>query len=88
MKGTGFIQILKTVLLLAAFVLLAALVLKRFSWNPFTLFDAAADASGTATASGSPAASTALLRGGLRGRRHHPGGGRRTHPGHRGLPRP
>lgn len=46
MKGTGFIQILKTVLLLAAFVLLAALVLKRFSWNPFTLFDAAADASG------------------------------------------
>ncbi|WP_432047542.1 cation acetate symporter [Streptomyces asiaticus] len=46
MKGTGFVQILKTVLLLAAFVLLACLVLKRFSWNPATLFDAAADASG------------------------------------------
>ncbi|WP_413797343.1 cation acetate symporter [Streptomyces iranensis] len=46
MKGTGFVQILKTVLLLAAFVLLACLVLKRFSWNLATLFDAAADASG------------------------------------------
>ncbi|MET7902534.1 cation acetate symporter [Streptomyces sp. NPDC005355] len=46
MKGTGFIQILKTVLLLVAFVLLAALVLQRFSWNPATLFGAAADASG------------------------------------------
>ncbi|WAP59909.1 sodium/solute symporter [Streptomyces sp. S465] len=46
MKGTGFIQILKTVLLFAAFVLLACLVLRRFSWNPATLFDAAADAGG------------------------------------------
>ncbi|MET7933055.1 cation acetate symporter [Streptomyces sp. NPDC005322] len=46
MKGTGFIQIIKTVLLLLAFVLLATLVLERFSWNPATLFGAAADASG------------------------------------------
>ncbi|WP_432009777.1 sodium:solute symporter family transporter [Streptomyces cucumeris] len=46
MKGTGFIQIVKTFVLFAAFVLLAVLVLKRFSWNPVSLFGTAADASG------------------------------------------
>ncbi|MEU0839140.1 cation acetate symporter [Streptomyces sp. NPDC005962] len=46
MKGTGFIQILKTVILLGAFILLAVLVVKRFDWNPASLFGAAADKSG------------------------------------------
>ncbi|MEU1804536.1 cation acetate symporter [Streptomyces sp. NPDC019937] len=46
MKGTGFIQILKTVILLGAFILLAVLVVKPFDWNPARLFGAAADKSG------------------------------------------
>ncbi|MFD0431685.1 hypothetical protein ACFQ60_44315 [Streptomyces zhihengii] len=46
MRGTGYVQILKTVVLVAAVLLLAGLVLDRFGWNPFSLWDAAAEGSG------------------------------------------
>ncbi|MGW7288354.1 sodium/solute symporter [Streptomyces sp. NPDC054847] len=41
MRGTGYIQILKTVVVVAVVVLLAGIVLNRFDWSPFSLFDAA-----------------------------------------------
>lgn len=41
MRGTGYIQILKVAVVLAAVTLLAGLVLARFGWSPFALFDAA-----------------------------------------------
>ncbi|MGW1210848.1 sodium/solute symporter [Streptomyces sp. NPDC002499] len=46
MKGTALIQILKIVMLLGSGAVIAVLVLKRFDWNPGTLFDAAAAQSG------------------------------------------
>ncbi|MCF6525704.1 cation acetate symporter [Streptomyces sp. JJ36] len=46
MRGTGFIQILKTAVVAAAVLLLAGLVLNRFGWNPARLLDAAGDGSG------------------------------------------
>ncbi|MGA5518824.1 cation acetate symporter [Streptomyces pseudogriseolus] len=50
MKGTALIQILKVVLLLGSGLLVAALTLHRFDWNPGALFDAAAANSGTGDA--------------------------------------
>ncbi|MEU5465633.1 cation acetate symporter [Streptomyces althioticus] len=50
MKGTALIQILKIVLLLGSGLVVAALVLHRFDWNPGALFDAAAAGSGTGDA--------------------------------------
>ncbi|MFI9822983.1 cation acetate symporter [Streptomyces sp. NPDC052013] len=46
MKGTALIQILKIVMLLGSGLVVAALILHRFDWNPGTLFDAAAANSG------------------------------------------
>ncbi|MFE7380386.1 cation acetate symporter [Streptomyces zhihengii] len=54
MRGTGYVQILKTVVLVAAVLLLAGLVLDRFGWNPFSLWDAAAEGSGQGAAYGTP----------------------------------
>ncbi|NBM14712.1 cation acetate symporter [Streptomyces sp. GC420] len=54
MRGTGYIQILKTVVVLAAILLLAGLVLQRFGWNPARLFDAAAVGSGRSARYGTP----------------------------------
>ncbi|MER5893967.1 cation acetate symporter [Streptomyces sp. NPDC001876] len=45
MRGTGYIQILKVAVVLAAVTLLAGLVLARFGWSPFALFDAAQEGS-------------------------------------------
>ncbi|MFF1300704.1 MULTISPECIES: cation acetate symporter [unclassified Streptomyces] len=42
MKGTALIQILKIVMLLGSGAVVAVLMLRRFDWNPGTLFDAAA----------------------------------------------
>lgn len=50
MKGTALIQILKIVMLLGSGVVVAALILHRFDWNPGALFDAAADNSGVGSA--------------------------------------
>ncbi len=50
MKGTALIQILKIVLLLGSGLVVAALMLHRFDWNPGALFDAAAAGSGTGDA--------------------------------------
>ncbi|MEV7105066.1 cation acetate symporter [Streptomyces atroolivaceus] len=41
MRGTGYIQILKVAVVLGAVTFLAGLVLARFDWSPFALFDAA-----------------------------------------------
>ncbi|MDQ0796903.1 cation acetate symporter [Streptomyces sp. B1I3] len=41
MRGTGYIQILKVAVVLAAVTLLAGLVLARYGWSPSALFDAA-----------------------------------------------
>ncbi|MGW1815703.1 sodium/solute symporter [Streptomyces sp. NPDC002125] len=41
MRGTGYIQILKIAVVLGTVTLLAGLVLARFDWSPFALFDAA-----------------------------------------------
>ncbi|MER6182330.1 cation acetate symporter [Streptomyces sp. NPDC001652] len=46
MKGTALIQILKIVMLLGSGAVVAVLMLRRFDWNPGTLFDAAAAQSG------------------------------------------
>ncbi|UYQ61583.1 sodium:solute symporter family transporter [Streptomyces peucetius] len=46
MRGTGYIQILKTFVVVAVVVLLAGLVLDRFGWSPVSLFDAARQGSG------------------------------------------
>ncbi len=54
MRGTGFVQILKTVVVLAAILLLAGLVLNRFGWNPVRLFDAAERGSGAGSHFGAP----------------------------------
>lgn len=48
MRGTGYIQIVKVAVVLAAVTLLAGLVLARYGWNPFALFDAAQQGSGAA----------------------------------------
>ncbi|MFF0810939.1 sodium/solute symporter [Streptomyces albogriseolus] len=50
MKGTALIQILKMVLLLGSGLLVAALMLRRFDWNPGALLDAAAANSGAGDA--------------------------------------
>ncbi|MFJ3139724.1 cation acetate symporter [Streptomyces sp. NPDC086843] len=50
MKGTALIQILKIVLLLGSGLVVAALILRRFGWDPGALFDAAAANSGTGDA--------------------------------------
>ncbi|MGW1883289.1 sodium/solute symporter [Streptomyces sp. NPDC001970] len=50
MKGTAFIQIVKTVVLLAAATLIAVLVLERFDFSLPTLLDAAAQGSGAGDA--------------------------------------
>ncbi|MEU4492101.1 cation acetate symporter [Streptomyces sp. NBC_00210] len=50
MKGTAFIQIVKTVVLLAAAVAIAALVLNRFDFSIPSLLDAAARGSGAGDA--------------------------------------
>ncbi|MGA5314897.1 cation acetate symporter [Streptomyces pseudogriseolus] len=50
MKGTALIQILKIVLLLGSGLVVAALMLHRFDWNPGALFDAAAANSGAGDA--------------------------------------
>lgn len=54
MRGTGYIQILKVAVVLAAVTLLAALVLARYGWNPFALFDAAQNGSGAGGAYARP----------------------------------
>ncbi|WLQ43615.1 cation acetate symporter [Streptomyces laculatispora] len=54
MRGTGYIQILKVAVVLAAVTLLAGLVLVRYGWNPFALFDAARRGSGTGGAYARP----------------------------------
>lgn len=46
MRGTGYIQILKTFVVVAVVLLLAGLVLDRFGWSPVSLFDAARQGSG------------------------------------------
>ncbi|MBL3667624.1 cation acetate symporter [Streptomyces sp. M2CJ-2] len=50
MKGTALIQIMKIVMLLGSGIVVAALILHRFDWNPGALFDAAADNSGVGSA--------------------------------------
>ncbi|MFD9007411.1 cation acetate symporter [Streptomyces sp. NPDC059582] len=50
MKGTALIQILKIVMLLGSGAVVAVLILRRFDWNPGTLFDAAARQSGVGAA--------------------------------------
>ncbi|MEU5888640.1 cation acetate symporter [Streptomyces sp. NPDC047461] len=50
MKGTALIQILKIVMLLGSGAVVAVLMLRRFDWNPGTLFDAAAAQSGVGPA--------------------------------------
>ncbi|WP_328909641.1 cation acetate symporter [Streptomyces sp. NBC_00234] len=45
MRGTGYIQILKVGVVLAAVTLLAGLVLARYGWSPFALFEAARNGS-------------------------------------------
>ncbi|NEC69374.1 cation acetate symporter [Streptomyces sp. SID9727] len=54
MRGTGYVQILKVAVVLAAVTLLAGLVLARFGWNPFALFDAARHGSGAGGAYARP----------------------------------
>ncbi|QNP67007.1 sodium:solute symporter family transporter [Streptomyces genisteinicus] len=54
MRGTGYVQILKTVVLVGAVLLLAGLVLSRFGWSPPALWDAAAEGSGQGSAYGTP----------------------------------
>ncbi|MFJ6460970.1 cation acetate symporter [Streptomyces sp. NPDC091387] len=54
MRGTGYIQILKVAVVLAAVTLLAGLVLARYGWNPFALFDAARHGSGAGGAYARP----------------------------------
>ncbi|MEJ8639128.1 MULTISPECIES: cation acetate symporter [Streptomyces] len=54
MKGTAFIQLVKTVVLLAAAVAIAALVLNRFDFSVPSLLDAAARGSGAGQAYLSP----------------------------------
>ncbi|MFE1249490.1 cation acetate symporter [Streptomyces sp. NPDC058735] len=50
MKGTALIQILKIVLLLGSGLVVAALILHRFGWDPGALFAAAAARSGAGPA--------------------------------------
>ncbi|MEU6374203.1 cation acetate symporter [Streptomyces sp. NPDC046909] len=50
MKGTALIQILKMVMLLGSGAVVAVLMLRRFDWDPGTLFDAAAAQSGVGPA--------------------------------------
>lgn len=54
MRGTGYIQIVKVAVVLAAVTLLAGLVLARYGWNPFALFDAAQQGSGAGGAYARP----------------------------------
>ncbi|MEU0375223.1 cation acetate symporter [Streptomyces sp. NPDC006283] len=54
MRGTGYIQILKTFVVLAVVLLLAGLVLERFGWSPGSLFDAAEQGSGRGDAYAAP----------------------------------
>lgn len=54
MRGTGYIQILKVAVVLAAVTLLAGLVLARFDWSPFGLFDAARSGSRAGSAYARP----------------------------------
>ncbi|MFJ8919499.1 cation acetate symporter [Streptomyces sp. NPDC102415] len=54
MRGTGYIQILKVAVVLGAVTLLAGLVLARFDWSPFALFDAAQAGSGAGGAYARP----------------------------------
>ncbi|MEU6162026.1 cation acetate symporter [Streptomyces sp. NPDC047130] len=46
MKGTAFIQIVKIFIVLVSGVMVCAVLLARFDWNPGALFDAAARGSG------------------------------------------
>ncbi|OIJ62989.1 cation acetate symporter [Streptomyces mangrovisoli] len=50
MKGTAVIQILKIVMLLGSGAVVAALILRRYDWNPGALFAAAAGRSGAGSA--------------------------------------
>ncbi|MGX1548567.1 sodium/solute symporter [Streptomyces adustus] len=50
MKGTALIQILKIVMLLGSGAVVAVLILRRFDWNPGTLFSTAARQSGVGSA--------------------------------------
>ncbi|MER5603072.1 cation acetate symporter [Streptomyces sp. NPDC002265] len=50
MKGTALIQILKIVTLLGSGAVVAVLILRRFDWNPGTLFATAAAQSGVGAA--------------------------------------
>ncbi|WP_299531182.1 cation acetate symporter [uncultured Streptomyces sp.] len=50
MRGTGYVQILKVAVVLAAVTLLAGLVLAHYGWSPFALFDAARQGSGEGSA--------------------------------------
>ncbi|WP_306186103.1 MULTISPECIES: cation acetate symporter [unclassified Streptomyces] len=50
MKGTALIQILKIVMLLGSGAVVALLILRRFDWDPGTLFHAAAQQSGVGDA--------------------------------------
>ncbi|MET8680663.1 cation acetate symporter [Streptomyces sp. NPDC004647] len=54
MRGTGLVQILKTVVVLAAIAVLAGMVLDRFDWSLGRLFDAAAEGNGSGDAYGKP----------------------------------
>lgn len=45
MRGTGYVQILKVGVVLAALLLVAGLVLARYDWSPTALFGAARDRS-------------------------------------------
>ncbi|MFD4143167.1 cation acetate symporter [Streptomyces sp. NPDC058572] len=46
MRGTGYIQILKTIIVVGVVMVVAGLVLSRFGWSPASLFSAARDGSG------------------------------------------
>lgn len=59
MKGTAFIQLVKTLVLLAAALAIAALVLYRFDFSVPSLLDAAARGSGAGEAYLTPASSSA-----------------------------
>ncbi|MGW2822273.1 sodium/solute symporter [Streptomyces sp. NPDC001443] len=50
MKGTALIQILKIVMLLGSGAVVAVLILRRFDWNPGSLFATAAQQSGVGVA--------------------------------------
>lgn len=54
MRGTGYVQVLKTMVLLVAVLLLAGLILDRYGWNPLRLFNSAEHGSGHGSRYGRP----------------------------------